>query len=535
MVVVCIGASLGPGIFECMFDGSLPAIGGLASLTDADLVDAAGGWARAENAAGAHKLAVMAEIFSRRTGLAEEERELWWIDPDAAVATELAAALNVSTGMALHQTHRGVALRDRLPKVAALFEAGLISDLLVRTIVSRTYLIDDAEAMAKVDAELAERVTRWGALSVKKTEAAIDALVDKHDPGALRRVTAAATGETVQFGSPADVAGTTTVWARLNSADAALMEARVEEMAVSVCDADRRGIDQRRANALTAAVLHTGFGCTCGEPDCPGAPSTDAPAKNAVVYAVADENTVQAATAATAPPESADPPAAPAESADTADVVEHESAKPCADRPKPAYVFGAGIMPTALLGGILERARIREVRHPGPSSAPEPRYIPSRALCEFVRCRDLTCRFPGCDKPAQVCDLDHTVAYPVGPTHPSNLKCLCRFHHLLKTFWNGVGGWLDRQLPDGTVVWTSPTGHTYTTYPGSRHLFPTLCAPTATLWTREPPTVEHTGERRTQKMPKRRHTRAHNTAKTRAAERRLNNDLVAERNKPPPF
>ena len=36
-----------------------------------------------------------------------------------------------------------------------------------------------------------------------------------------------------------------------------------------------------------------------------------------------------------------------------------------------------------------------------------------------------------------------------------------------------------RKLPDGTVVWTSPTGHTYTTYPGSRHLFPTLCQPTS--------------------------------------------------------
>ena len=228
--------------FESMFDGLLPEIADLASLTDAALVDAAGGWARAENAAGARKLAVMAEIFSRRTRSDAGQRELWWIDPDAAVAAELAAALNVSTGMALHQTHRGTALRDRLPRVAALFEAGLISDLLVRTIVSRTYLIDDAEAMAAVDAALADRVTRWGALSVKKTEDAIDALVDEHDPGALRRASQAAMTETVAFGSPTDVAGTTTMWARLNSADAALIEQSVEEMARSVCDADPRSI-----------------------------------------------------------------------------------------------------------------------------------------------------------------------------------------------------------------------------------------------------------------------------------------------------
>jgi hypothetical protein len=36
-------------------------------------------------------------------------------------------------------------------------------------------------------------------------------------------------------------------------------------------------------------------------------------------------------------------------------------------------------------------------------------------------------------------------------------------------------------------------------------------------------------------MPKRRHTRAHNKAKAITAERRLNDGLVAEHNKPPPF
>ena len=98
----------------------------------------------------------------------------------------------------------------------------------------------------------------------------------------------------------------------------------------------------------------------------------------------------------------------------------------------PAFVFGGGVLPTPLLGAILDRATLREVRHPG-QAAPEPRYTPSRKIAEFVQCRDLTCRFPGCDKSAQVCDIDHTVLYPVGPTHASNLKCLCRFHHSTKT------------------------------------------------------------------------------------------------------
>jgi len=514
-----------------MFDVSLPEAADLAVLSDAALVDAAGGWARAENAAGAHKLAVLAEIFTRRTTADAGERQLWWIDPDAAVAAELAAALNVSTGMALHQTHRGVALRDRLPAVAALFEAGRISDLLVRTIVWRTYLIDDETAMAAVDADLASRVTRWGALSVAKTEAAIDALVDEHDPGALRRSQTAACGETVQFGSRSDVAGTTSIYLRLNSPDAALMEHNVDEVARSACGADPRSTDVRRAHAIAAKVNGTAFECACADPDCTGGTAGDAPAKNTVVYIVANEESVDAATT---PPAAGE--AAPVEGEpDKPETTDPEPApvEPASCRVPPAFVFGAGILPTALLGGILERAQVREVRHPGDGSA-APRYVPPPAMADFVRCRDLTCRFPGCDKPAQVCDLDHTVAYPLGPTHPSNLKCLCRFHHLLKTFWNGATGWRDRQLPDGTVVWTAPTGHTYVTHPGSKHLFPRLCQPTATLWTGEPPVIESAAERGAM-MPKRRHSRAHNTAVAKAAERRLNDPLVAERNKPPPF
>ena len=83
------------------------------------------------------------------------------------------------------------------------------------------------------------------------------------------------------------------------------------------------------------------------------------------------------------------------------------------------------------------------------------------------------------------------------------LKCssASRKHHLLKTFW----GWHDRQGPDGTVVWTSPNGQTYTTHPGSRLLFPTLCRPTAAVARVDVPAVE---PNRTQKMPRRKATRA---------------------------
>jgi hypothetical protein len=145
-------------------------------------------------------------------------------------------------------------------------------------------------------------------------------------------------------------------------------------------------------------------------------------------------------------------------------------------------------------------ATIRELIHPG-QAPPEPRYRPSRKLAEFVRCRDQTCRFPGCTRPATHTDIDHTIPYPYGPTCASNLACLCREHHLLKTFWPG---WTNQQFPDGTILWTDPDGHTTTTYPGSRMLFPELCQPTApAVVTRRPPPKHTAGLT----MPKRTTTR----------------------------
>ena len=151
---------------------------------------------------------------------------------------------------------------------------------------------------------------------------------------------------------------------------------------------------------------------------------------------------------------------------------------------------------------------------------PEPHYRPSQALADFIRCRDLTCRFPGCDQPADLSDIDHTIPYGRGgPTHASNLKCLCRKHHLLKTFWCGRDGWRDRQDPDGTITWTSPSGHTYRTAPGSKLLFPTLCLPTGTL---DIERHEDVSPWRGVMMPTRDRTRANDRRRRTLTERKRN-------------
>ncbi len=134
-----------------------------------------------------------------------------------------------------------------------------------------------------------------------------------------------------------------------------------------------------------------------------------------------------------------------------------------------AILSGTEVMPTPLLAELLRNgAKLQPLCTP--EEEPEPGYRPSAKLARFVRARDLTCRFPGCTAPAEFCDIDHVIPYPLGATHPSNLACLCRKHHHLKTFW--TGDWELKLLPDGAAVWTSPTGRTYTTHPGCRSYFP---------------------------------------------------------------
>jgi hypothetical protein len=186
---------------------------------------------------------------------------------------------------------------------------------------------------------------------------------------------------------------------------------------------------------------------------------------------------------------------------------------------RPAAMMGGQFLPGAITRRAALGATVSVILHPG-LAPPEPHYTPSKALADFVRSRDLTCRFPGCKQPATTCDLDHSIPWPYGPTQASNLKSLCRKHHLLKTFWAGEGGWRDRQLPDGTVIWTAADGQTYTTTPGSRLLFPELCQPTAPVIPVDVPTQPaHTAGLR---MPRRKTTRTQDRARRIQYERELN-------------
>ena len=92
-------------------------------------------------------------------------------------------------------------------------------------------------------------------------------------------------------------------------------------------------------------------------------------------------------------------------------------------------------------------------------------YRVPAGMAEQVKARDGTCRAPGCEIPAQRCDLDHGVEWRPGgaggPTAETNLAVLHRGHHNLKTsgFWDS-----DQQL-DGSLHWRTATGRKVATYP----------------------------------------------------------------------
>ncbi|WP_308206408.1 HNH endonuclease signature motif containing protein [Mycobacterium yunnanensis] len=469
-------------------------------------------WARVENAACAHRVATMAAMLDEaHAASGSADRDQWCLDNLDAVAAHIGAAQNITPGTATHQLLIAVALHDRFPKVAAVFAEGLITYALVKTVVHRGALVIDPDALRALDGLLAQAFGDWEPRSVDKTEKAIDFFVHQVDPQALRRDETKARGRSVDVRIEEDGSGLATILATLFAHDAKAFQTRLKNLAATVCPADPRTADQLRADAI-GAIGTDRMACLCGKDDCQAAQNP--PATGVVVYVIASDETLAEPTATPEPEPPASRPETPAPprddvpkddgepevsdqtagdgvdslpvSAQTAPRRESRAAAPAShaerdaidgdepplfDKPlrdltlteamtpaparlaslRPAAMMGGQFLPGAVACRAAVGATITRIVHPG-QAPPENRYRPSKKLADFIRCRDMTCRFPGCRVPASQTDVDHTIPWPHGPTAASNLKCVCRRHHLLKTFWGGENGWRDRQLDDGTVA-----------------------------------------------------------------------------------
>jgi hypothetical protein len=389
---------------------------------------------------------------------------LWWrvreaegSDPDpgyalvtgfARTTAEVSAAMNLAPMGAHRLVAQAETLDSRLPRIAGLLAAGAVDWRTVAIIIARTELVAE-ELIGHVDEALVARIGTWQCWSRRRIIHAVDALVQAVDPGAAKERRVRADDERHISVTPLPD-GMAKIRGAVSASAGAAFDKRLSAMAVAVCAKDSRTLAQRRADAVIALVEGRALRCDCAQPDCPARDDDSAPTPGpvrTVINVIATEATV------------------------------------AGDSAQPGYLEGYGVIDAEQVRQLAASARLQPLSCPAEGAERALRYQPTAALARWIRCRDVTCRFPGCDRKASFCDLDHTDPFnhanPLagGFTVPEDLACYCREHHRLKTFYSGPGGWRDEQLADGTIVWTAPTGRTYRTTPDGYELFPQLRPP----------------------------------------------------------
>jgi len=440
-----------------------------------------------ERAASAQRLLAIGEYTVRRVAEQTDAHNFWAVDGWEQIAAEISAQLGISRKRASAQMSDGQSLIERLPKLAAVFAAGQVDLRVITAAIYRTDLIIDEAALASVDAQLALKAPSWNTLSREKVAEVVDWMVIEADADAVRVAAQRDLDRHIQVRPGAN--GTAEIYGQVRGPDAAVFDSALDALAATVCPEDPRTTAQRRTDALTPlSARATSMACLCGSPDCPAA-GVEVPSSPVVINVIAEAATVAGTST------------------------------------KPGYLPGYGAVPAATVAELANSAALRPVPT-AKDLAAEPNYRPSAGLTRFVQSRDLTCSFPGCDQRAVGCDIDHSVPYPHGPTHPSNTGLKCRIHHLLKTFC----GWNDRQRPDGSIEWTSPRGRTYTTAPAGARFFPQLATPTEPLTLPNSPPPD---SNRDLAMPQRQRTRTQDRQYRIDYERGLNRARYQA--DPPPF
>ncbi|MBE1546682.1 hypothetical protein GGC64_000690 [Mycobacterium sp. OAS707] len=453
---------------------------------DGELLDLMGDAQQVERAASAQRLLAIGAYTVRRIAEQTDEHNFWAVDGWEQIAAEISAQLGISRKRASSQMSDGQSLIERLPKLAEVFAAGAVDLRVIAAAIYRTDLIIDEAALASVDAQLAVKAPSWNKLSRERVAELVDWMVIAADPEAIRVAKQADADRHIAVRPGAN--GTAEIYGQVRGPDAAVFDTALDALAATVCPDDPRTTAQRRTDALSPlSARATSMACLCGSPNCPA--TAEVPSSPVVINVIAEAATVDGTSS------------------------------------KPGYLPGYGAVPAATVTELANSAALRPVPTPKDLAA-EPNYRPSAGLTRFVQSRDLTCSFPGCDQRAVGCDIDHSVPYPHGPTHPSNTGLKCRIHHLLKTFC----GWSDRQRPDGSIEWTSPRGRTYTTAPAGARFFPQLATPTEPL---SLPNSPPPSPNRDLAMPKRRRTRTQDRQYRIDYERGLNRARYDA--DPPPF
>jgi hypothetical protein len=439
-----------------------------------------------------------AELAARAGGSREHDRREWGA---RGMLAELAVALHLPEATLARRLARSTRL-EAMPGLLAEHRRGAVSAWHLDVVLDVMRGVSDPQVLAQADAFLAERASR---MTAPQLRASARGWRDRHVPRTDEQRRANLADRRVDV-TPADE---DLCWltALIPAAQALAIDARLDAIAAEVDGPDEpRTRAQVRADALVDLLLVPGAR--------PGLPS-------GTPLVGADEVGVEAATEAAGqlaePPAVADAlrgraedpripgdepggPAAetvrPAPGDERGGPAADESVRPAPDdacglpawvagvraevvltvpvlsllghSDEPAHLEGVGPidMDTATLLAANAPSFVRVLTHPETGavlSVGRDRYRIPEDLRRTLQIRDVTCRFPGCRRPARRCDVDHVRAWADGgPTECCNLQCLCEKHHRLKHEM----GWAPTLEPDGAVRWRSPIGLSYWTQPG---------------------------------------------------------------------
>jgi hypothetical protein len=370
-------------------------------------------------------------------------------------ADELALVLNCSRAAATQLWERSTTLLRRLPATWTALADGWLDWPRARAIAAELgwpARESPDDVLAEVEAAVLPQAT---GLSVTRLRALVRRELIKADPAAADRRRRQAERE-------ADVTvrglgdGMGELRATMPWPEAAAMRAEVDAQARAL----KRAGDERPIGQLRSAVLM----------DRVTRPGRERPTVSAHVEVVASLDTLESASAG-APGAGREPvlvDGEPVTAALARELLERLDAL-CPGGLQAPTDGTLSISITDRDGRLLAAVTRRELEaavRRGEGLGPPPavhRYEPTPAQQRYARTRDRTCRHPGCGNRAGWADLDHVVAHADGgETDCTNLCCLCRRHHRLKTH---ARGWCYVMTPDGVLTVTTPSGVTRVSRP----------------------------------------------------------------------
>ena len=384
--------------------------------------------------------------------------QCWHETVESAVA-EVGLMLSLSPRTANGRVSEAVELAQRLPATLTALEAGDISLSVVRVMRTQTAHLTDAEAGQVERAVLPKARGRTPA----QIRGIARRAVIKTDPDAARRREAQQRRErTVGLHHEPDGMATLSLFGP--APDVVQVYALADECARrSGAADDGRSMDARRADALVDLVTNGPVaGCDREPAPCPGGDDDTNSAAGA--SCVADTDGARECHAHGRGP-SPQARSRPQPGKPVVGVTVGLSTLLGLDQ-QPGELAGYGPITAQTAREIAADATWRRLVTDPVSGAVldygTTRYTPPVGLAAHVVARDARCRFPGCRVPASKCDLDHGVPFEAGGTTSAvNLTAKCRKHHRLKH----LPGWNVSQDAGGTVTWTTPSGHAYTTVP----------------------------------------------------------------------